>query len=513
MKKISTSRTTILLMIFTLLGRITGLFREMMLSYIYGASAMSDAYVVATTFSSVIFAGIAAAILNGYVPVAVEANQKNELRMYTNGMVLTTLFLTCLLAVLLLILLHPMLSFMASGFPEITYSYAYDLSIYVILFSPLLCLINVFAGYLQIKGNFYASAMQSLATNIIMIVVFYVTVGNAHTLGMGYGFSVAVPFLIILFCAYREGYIHNKCDDVKRDDVLQTWKLIVPTLGVQLAAQINNIIDRSFASSLEEGTVSALKYAFLLCTMVVSIIAVSIGMVKFPKIAEAFNKKREDDAVAFFTSSMNSVVVIIIPIIFGMIFLAKPIIRLLFEHGAFLPSDTNRTAMLLQIYAFVILGNSFQEIISRVLMAAKKARALFFLYVGYVVLNIVLNMCFIKIWRANGLALGTTLSTIISVVVMLVYLKLQYTSFKFKNIAKPFFKACISAGVMLFVLMIVSKLFRISIVSFTGCVIYLVGSVFIGVIVYASVLLLLKEEMALNILYVIVNKGRSTDEN
>lgn len=497
--KNNTSRVTVLLMVLTMIGRMTGLFREMMLSYIYGASAMSDAYVVATTFSSVIFAGIAAAILNGYVPIAVEEHEKGNLSRYTNNMLLVTLILIYVFAFILIICLNPILSIMAKGFSEASYNYTYKLSLYILMFSPILCIINILIGYLQIKGCFLISALQSVITNIIMIMVFYVTINHVDALGIGYGFSVTVPFLLILLIAYKKEYRIFSRVEWKNRNIFRTWKLIIPTLGVQLAAQFNSIIDRSFASLLEEGTVSSLKYAFLICTMAVSIIAVSIGTVQYPKLALAFSEKKEEYAVDIFTQAMNHVLLIVVPIVFGTIFLAVPIIRILFEHGAFTAEDTKRTSVLLQIYAFAILGNSFQEIISRILLAAKRAKALFILYTGYVLLNIVFNVWFVEIWKAKGLAFGTTLSTLVSVCVMLFYLKWKYQCFRFAKLGIPFVKILIASVNMTAVLAVLKFATGNVMTGVTGDFLYLIICACVGVGVYFGSLVVQKEKIAMEL--------------
>lgn len=496
MKNSSISKVTIWLMLLTMVGRATGLLREMMLSYIYGASSMSDAYVVAATFSSVFFAGIASAILNGYIPIAVEENEKGNLSPYTRNMMIVTALMTYLFAFVLMIGLKPALSVMARGFSGNAYQYAYQLSYYVLAFSPILCIINILVGYLQVKGVFWVSAAQSVITNIIMIVIFYITVDRVEALGIGYGFSVIIPLLIIFFTAHKKGYrIYDKAE-WKNNNVYRTWRLVIPTLGVQLAAQLNSVIDRSFASTLEEGTVSSLKYAFLICSLVVSIIAVSIGMVQYPKLALAFNEKNENYGIDIFVLTLNSVLIIIVPIVFGTVFFAELIIKILFERGAFTVEDTQRTSMLLQIYAFAILGNSLQEIISRILLATKRARALFILYTGYVLLNIMLNLCFIKIWGAKGLAFGTTLSTLISVLVMLIYLTYIYKHFHLYKLAVPFIKTIIASVCMIAILTVIQIRAKGILVGSIGSLLYLAICVCIGAVIYFVGLLVQKEKLA-----------------
>lgn len=492
-KKISS--ITAILMLLTLLGRVTGLLREMMLSYIYGASAMSDAYVIATTFSSIIFAGIAAAIINGYIPIAVGEKENGTLERYTGSMIMITLIGTYAFSVVIILGLRFILSFMARGFSEAAYMYAYRLSIYTLSFSPLLCIINILAGYLQIKGSFLISALQSIVTNTVMIIVFYITFNNVTKLGIGYGVSVIVPLVIVFWIAFQKGYYISFRNSFENKQVFQTWKLIVPTLGVQLAAQLNSIIDRSFASILEEGTVSSLKYAFLICTMAVSIIAVSIGTIQYPRLALAFGENKEKEAVNIFEKMMDHMLLLIIPIAFGLIVLAHPIIKCLFEHGAFQAEDTDRTAVLLQMYAFAVLGNSFQEIISRILLAAKEAKALFLLYSGYVVLNIIFNMIFVKFWQARGLALGTTLSTLLSVFAMLFYLKMKFESFNLWGLIKKFQKKSIAAGVMTvglyFLKNILNGIFTGEFGEFFNIALCTIS----GMAIYFLILMLLKEKI------------------
>lgn len=485
----------LMLMGLTMIGRITGLLREVMLSYFFGASAISDAYVVATTFSTVIFAGLAAAILNGYVPQAVVLDSKQN-NYYTTKFLLQTVIVSIVLSFVLLLLLDYILLVLAKGFAPEAMNYARQLSRYVIVFSPLLCVINVMVGYLQVNNSFNAASLQSILTNTVMIIVFYLSLGNVLKLGMGYGFSLILPTITIILFAFKKGYQIQYSSDVMREEAKATWGIIVPTLGVQLAIQINSIIDRSFASTLKEGTVSSMKYAFLICTLVVSIIAVSIGMIRYPQIAKLLSYNSRKDLSGVINDTIQQTCLLILPISITIIVFSKSVIEILFQHGAFTEQDTLYTAPILQIYAAMIIANSFQEIISRVLLAAKHTRALFYIYIIYVGLNILFNVYLIRMMGARGLALGTTLSTYLCVIFMMAYLKCRHNYLNLSENLKPLLRILAATVVMFLIMILLSKVHM----AYQGKIAEAIrmGMICaIGGLSYFVVLVLLKEKWAL----------------
>lgn len=410
-------------MSLTLVGRTIGLLREMVLSYYYGASAMSDAYTVATTFSSVIFAGVAATILNGIIPDTVESKREGNASGYINSIFRQTVIFSFVLSLVLFLLLKVLLKFMANGFSEQAFGWAYELSLYVLIFAPFLCFINVLVGYLQVEGHFNSLPVQSLVTNTVMIAVFWLSSGNIKILGLGYGASVIMPFAVIFIYSLKNGFAFDFWDRSEKPKALRTWLLIIPTFGVQIAAQLNSIVDRSFASSLGEGVVSMMKYAFLLCTMVVSVVAIPIGMMRYPVITESVSSGNLSEANRVLIKTLKEIIVLTLPIVVIIMFFSKLIVSLLFGRGAFDSEDVMMTAEILSVYAISIIGNSMMEILSRVMLSVKKTSKLFIFYCIYVAFNVFLNFNLIKVWGANGLALGTTISAMVMAGILYLYVK------------------------------------------------------------------------------------------
>ena len=493
------SKSTILLISLTLLGRITGLFREMVLSYVYGTSSMSDAYSVAVTFSTVVFAGIAVAILNGYIPSAVAEAQHGRLLSYTNGMLKTTALIAYSLATGLLLALPLLIRIMARGFSMDAFSATIQLSRYIILAAPLLCFIELFAGYLQIKGQFWALPVQSITENCILIGVFLIAAENANHIGIGYGLALVVPLLVIVWSSKRHGFSLESSEKSK-EKVAEAWRLIFPTLGIQFATQINTVVDRSFASTLSEGTVSSLRYASLLCDVVVSVFAASISMVRYPQIAIVMEKGNKDETAEAISDTLDTLLLLIIPIAGFLLCSAHPVIKLMFERGAFTAQNTATTSVLLRLYTFSILCASIQEFLARVFLAAKKSKTLLGIQIMYVFLNICLNSLLIKSWGAGGLAAATSIASVFPVVLMLAFLKRRYPAFDLTILGMRFIKSAAGVGAFLFTSFVVKAIIPLATDGFFGVCIFLLETGILAITVYIVCLVGLRDRTLLSLL-------------
>lgn len=486
-------------MALTLLGRITGLFREMVLSYTYGTSSMSDAYSVAVTFSAVIFAGIAVAVLNGYIPAAVSESQYGRLLSYTSGMLKTTAAIAYLLAACLLATLPLLIRIMARGFSAEAFSTTIQLSRYIILAAPLLCFIELFAGYLQIRGHFWALPLQSITENCVLIGVFLVSAESATRIGVGYGLTLAVPLLVIVWASRQNGFSLEPTRQ-SREKVAETWRLIIPTLGIQFATQVNSVVDRSFASTLPEGTVSSLRYASLLCDVVVSVFAVSISMVRYPQISMVMEKGDREKTAKEIGKTLDTLLLLIVPIAGFLLCIAYPIIKLMFERGAFTAQDTAVTSVLLRLYTFSILSASIQEFLARVFLAAKASKTLLAIQSVYVLLNICLNGLLIRLWGAGGLAAATSIASILPATLMLALLKRRYHALDLKILALRLVKSAAAVGVFLISEFAVNMVVSVEGMGFFGVCVFLLGSGILAMAIYIACLAGLRDRTLLQLL-------------
>ena len=137
--------------------------------------------------------------------------------------------------------------------------------------------------------------------------------------------------------------------------------LIAPVLIGVAVNQINTIVDRTIASTLVEGSISALNYATKLNQFVMGMFIVSISSVVYPmlsKLSSENNKEQFNKSI----TSVNTVTLLVIPISIGAIILANPIVKLLFQRGEFDVRATQMTAVALIFYSIGMIGYGLRYI-------------------------------------------------------------------------------------------------------------------------------------------------------
>ena len=159
--------------------------------------------------------------------------------------------------------------------------------------------------------------------------------------------------------------------------------------------QVNGLVDKTLASTLVEGSISALNYANKLNEFVMGIFIVSITSVIYPllsKLSAANNKEEFNNSIV---KSINYVILLVIPISIGAMVLSTPIVKLLFERGAFDLRATQMTSSALFCYSIGIIGFGLRDILSRVFYSIQDTKTPMINGAIAMALNIVLNLILI----------------------------------------------------------------------------------------------------------------------
>jgi putative peptidoglycan lipid II flippase len=168
MKKIA-----ILIMLITIFSKIFGFARDLTLSYFYGASNISDAYLISLTIPSVIFSFIGIGISTGYIPILSHIERVNGVKegnRFTNNIINIMLILCTVIIILGSVFTEQIVKVFASGFVGETLVLAVKftkLSLFGIYFTGM---ISILTGYLQLKGNYTIPALIGFPLNIFIII-------------------------------------------------------------------------------------------------------------------------------------------------------------------------------------------------------------------------------------------------------------------------------------------------------------------------------------------------------
>lgn len=487
-------KTAIMLMFITIISKIIGFSREIFLANYYGASAITDAYIIATLIPSIIFAFVGRAISTIYIPMYNKIENKSgkdKAQEYTHN--LSNILIIASLAIIILgmIFTEHVVRLFASGFDSETLLLATkftQISFWGLIF---IALTNLYSAWLQIKGNYLIPSLISIPMNIIVILSI---IGSAKYgiifLPFGILFSIVGQFLFLMPSIIRRGYRHKLTLDFGDPQIKKMAMLALPIiLGVAIN-DINLIVDKSIASHIIEGGISGLSYANRLSSFMQAIVVTSIATVMFPTISKLAAANKISNFKRTIAQSINGVLFLVVPASIGSIIFSKEIVELLFGRGSFNEQAIRVTSNALLFYSLGMISLGVKPILTKGLYSLEDTRTPAINSAIGVALNIVLNLILSRYLGLGGLALATSMAGIITSILMYASLRKKIGPFGLKQISISFLKILFSALIM-------GALSKVSFNYITGILsqnLSLIAAIALGAVVYFIVIYFMKIE-------------------
>lgn len=440
------------LAVLSTISKFLGFFREIALSYFYGASQVSDAYLISITIPAVVFAFVGAALSTSYIPLftSVEKERGPEGAIkFSNNVVNFLLIFACIVAVVGLVFTREIVKVFASGFSGETLSLAVfftKISIVAVFFTGLT---YIFKSFLEVRSNFIPPACIGFPYNVIVIVSIALGASiNDLFLPLGFVLAAASQLLLLLPFAYKKGYRYYLTLDKSDPYIKKMVFLALPViLGVSVS-QINVLVDRTLASRIVEGGISALNYASRLNGFNQGIFVMSVATVMFPAISRMASAGNVVGLKVTLAKAINLVSIIVVPLTVGAMIFAVPVIKFLFGRGAFDLKAVELTSTALFYYAIGMTAVAYREILSRAFYAMHDTKTPMVNGAIAVVANIILNIILSRFLGIGGLALATSISAILAVGLLFISLRKKIGPFGIRNIAGTLGKISLASAVM-----------------------------------------------------------------
>ena len=491
------ARATFGLMVATIIAKILGFGRELVLAAGYGTSIYSDAYVTAMNIPQVIFAIIGSTLATVLIPMYMEVHseegEKASLKFINN--VFNLVILACIvLSVLGFVFTKQIVNVFAVGYEGEALQVAINFTRITILGIVFTGLSYVMTSYLQIKNDFIMPGLSSVPKNIIIIVATLLSIKHGPYLMIwGTLIGMASEFVFQLPYAIKKGYRYVPVIDIKDKYIKKMAWLIMPVLIGVAVNQVNTLVDRTLASTLPVGTVSALNYSNKLTSFVIAIFITSISSVIYPMLSQLSSENNQERFTASVIKSINCVIILVLPITVGTIVLALPIVRVLFERGAFDANGTYLTALALAMYSIGMVAYGLRDVLGKIFYSLQDTKTPMINGAIAMIMNIVLNIILVKYLQLAGLALATSISAIVCIFLLFGSLKKKIGYFGQDKIIKTTIKSIVAAVVMgivtYFVYNIVSNLLGL---GFAKEAVSLAISVGVGAITYGILVVVLK---------------------
>lgn len=487
-------KTTIFLMLVTILSKIFGFLRDIALSYFYGASYISDAYIISTTIPGTIFAIIGAGIATNYIPVFTEIKKEvNEERAlsFTSNLLGITVFISTIIILVVLFFTAPLVKIFASGFDENALELVVlftRISIVSIYFTGI---IYILTAYLQIKNSFLAPVLATVVSNIIVIISIILSVKiNIQIIAIGTTLSLFVQLVTIAFVALHHNF-HLVRFNLQFDKyITKLIRLSIPVIIGVSVAQVNVLVDRTIASQISSGGISAMNYAYKINGVIHGVFIVSIASVIYPIFSKLASENGLFELRYLVRKSIIGMLLLVIPITFGLMIFSKEISALLFNRGSFDEIALSLTSDALFFYAIGLAAWGLTEILVKVLYSLNDTKSSMITAGLAMLLNIILNLILSKYLGIGGLALATSISMIFRAITLIIVLYLKIGSISINSIlvivAKSIFASTVMAIISLYFYERVSVNINPSIT--------LILSIILGAVIYLITIILLKIE-------------------
>ena len=432
-------------------SRVLGLVRDQVLSYYFGASDAMDAYRVGFRFPNLfrdLFAegAMSAAFVPTFTRYLAESGPQAAWRL-ANLTITALIVITGTIGVLGILFAEPLVTWLAGDYAVVPGKLELTITLTRIMF-PTLTLIAVAAaamGMLNSLRHFFIPALSPAMFNVVTIsaallaVPFVLPAGFRHAAPGSLGLdAMRLPIILIgisvvlggvaqlalqLPTLAKEGFRYRPIFDWKDPGLRRVMWLMGPgTLGLA-ATQLNLVVNMYLAVRQGTGAQTWLELAFRLMYLPIGLFGVSIATAVLPAVsrhAVAKDKEASRDTVA---DGLALMMALNVPAMVGLIVLAVPIVRVIFEHGQFKPSDTLSTAAALQFYALGLVGYSVVRIASPTFYAFGRNRIPVIVSVISVIVNAILNVILVNVMGYRGLALGTSIAALFNASLLFILLR------------------------------------------------------------------------------------------
>lgn len=457
-----TATYTVILIITTLFSKVLGFAREMSLAYVYGAGAVSDAYIVAFSIPTILFSGVGTAVLTGYISQYTQLQKSNpkKLKRFSNNVTTMVFFLSLITLVGFWAFKQYIVKLFAPQFPEATLAISVNLSQMMMISVLFIGVYFIFQGYLQIHNRFLVVGLISVPLNLCVVASILLSSPETYMrLAWGVVVGYAASFLMLLVAAFRNGYTYRPQLDFRDKDLRKLIVMVIPIFLGKTITQINTMADRAIASSLPEGSVSALSYGNRITGFVTSVFVISLTTALFPQLSRLSAMKSVKRMKRTFITSVGIMSLLVIPISVGLMIFSKEIVALMFQRGAFTAADVERTAQVVFFYSLGLICFSIKEVMINVFYALQDTKTPTVNSLIAIVINVVLNLLLIRSMAHSGLALATSISGFLTMMMMMVSLRKRLGPLGLKAFFKSLAKMGLSTAGMALAVVPVYDLF------------------------------------------------------
>ena len=387
---------------FTLISRLLGYFRDILIAIFLGASVYADAFFVAfrlpNTFRRLFAEGtFNAAFIPSYISAKSESPVKGK--KFANEVLSFLTFILLFLILIFEIFAPYFVYLIAPGFFEndLKFNLTVELSRITFPFLLFVSLSSFFSGILNSNYKFAAAAAAPIILNIFLIIslilsyLFNLNFVEQLSYAVTLSGIVQLIFLIFFLKKFYKPSLEFRLKVSQKVNLF--LKKLLPSIFSSGVTQINILVGTIIAS-FEASAVSYLYYADRIYQINLALAGIAVGTVSLPVLSKAFRNKNISKVSQIQSKSIELSLLLSIPASLGLIFASDEIVSALFGYGSFSLQSVSSTALALKYFGFGVPAFALIKILSNFFFARNDTKTPFLISAFIVILNIILSVSF-----------------------------------------------------------------------------------------------------------------------
>ena len=431
-------RTTALVTVVIILSKMFGLMRDVITAGYFGTGVENDAYASAYTlfyFPVLLFNSCITATI---VPLFVEEREKYSLR-HSNHFASNALNLFILAALIISAVMY------AFAEPIVNLIYRFDaegiaLTVKLTRIMMLGLAFNVasivISSLLNAMEKFMAAQLTGFPLSVAVIVAVVAFSGKCGIEAVAWGVFAASVLQVVVLIPFLLGWFrYEPVIDLKDRRFHRLLKLAGPAVLSMGISEINHLIDRSLASGLPVGSISAMNYAYKLITFLLGVLMVPLTTIMFSRMSKQAADDNQQGVLASLRRSIVLISLVALPIVAIAMVLSNDVVKMIYMRGNFTLESVLLTGSVLLFYLIGVPSFGMRDYLNRTFHALQDTKTPFAVACLTVCLNIILNLILRRFLGARGLALATSLSSYVGSLTMFVLLRRRMGHLGMKRIA------------------------------------------------------------------------------
>ena len=411
--------------IINIMARLIGFFREMVVGYQYGTSSLTDGITTAYTIPNFLYVAVGGAITTAFISVYSKLDDDKKKEFISQTFTYITVFAAALTG-LLVMFADPIISSIFKGLDPNRYAIVRELYIWMAPSTFFLILSMWLTGILNVHNRFQLSTFATLVYNLAFLVlaVVFTPLLQVNSYGLG-NLLGAILMVAMLIYGLRNDQVRQFKFDFRFSPEMKRLVLIgLPIMLGGAAMQFYFLIQRVYASGLPDGYVGALNYASKLTQFPQAVLMTAVTTVIYPLLARKVGEGSHHEVTALYQRGLRWLGLLLIPATIFVFFYAQELIMIIFQYGSFTSESTNITVPLLQIFSVSMFALAANLYISRFFYAMENSYTPLIISIICVFgVNILVIKLLIGTYGASAIALGTTISALANVILLIIFAK------------------------------------------------------------------------------------------